>query len=262
MPSASTMCRPRPTTGCRQRSWATSPVWRPDRHHRRLLRHRPGATGTADPFGLRRLSLAVLNIIAAKGYRLSLQEVVHKALALYGDKVDAGAATVKAVMAFIEGRFVNDCAAKGMDVEAVDAVVSVGFDDVIDSLERIDAFRQIRSEDCLHCPGPPPTNRIRNILKDNGDTRVDPSILQAGAEKELHAAYLQVRERVETRLAGRDYLGALKVLLDLKQPVDRFFDDVMVMTDDLDIRRNRLNLLTAIGELILQIGDISKMQEG
>jgi glycyl-tRNA synthetase beta chain len=218
-------------------------------------------TGTAAPFGLRRLSLAVLNIIAAKGYRLSLQEVVHKALALYGDKVDAGAATVKAVMAFIEGRFVNDCAAKGMDVEAVDAVVSVGFDDVIDSLERIDAFRQIRSEDAFTVLAAS-YKRIRNILKDNGDTRVDPSILQAGAEKELQAAYLQVRERVETRLAGRDYLGALKVLLDLKQPVERFFDDVMVMTDDLDIRRNRLNLLTAIGELILQIGDISKMQEG
>ncbi|MBB5346735.1 glycine--tRNA ligase subunit beta [Desulfoprunum benzoelyticum] len=218
-------------------------------------------TGTADPFGLRRLSLAVLNLIAGKGYRLSLSEVVHKALALYGDKVDAGAATVKAVMAFIEGRFVNDCAAKGMDVEAVEAVVSVGFDDVIDSLERIEAFRRIRSEDAFAVLAAA-YKRIRNIVKDNGDTRVESSLLQAEAEKELHVAYLQVREKVETRLAERDYLGALKDLLQLKQPVDRFFDDVMVMTDDLDIRRNRLNLLTAIGELILRIGDISKMQEG
>ena len=218
-------------------------------------------TGTADPFGLRRLSLAVLNIITGKGYRLSLSEVVHKALALYGDKVDAGAATVKAVMSFIQGRFVNDCAAKGMDVEAVEAVVSVGFDDVIDSLERIDAFRLIRSEDAFSVLAAA-YKRIRNIVKDNGDTRVEPSLLQAEAEQQLHAAYLQVRDQVEVRLAERDYLGALKILLHLKQPVDRFFDDVMVMTDDLDIRRNRLNLLTAIGELILQIGDISKMQEG
>ncbi len=88
-----------------------------------------------------------------------------------------------------------------------------------------------------------------------------PALFREEAEKELHDVFLEVRNKWKTLLAGRDYLGALKVLLDLKQPVDRFFDEVMVMTEDLDVRRNRLNLLTAIGELILQIGDISKMQE-
>lgn len=217
-------------------------------------------TGTADPFGLRRLSLAVLNIVSGKGYRLSLHEIFHKALALYGEKVDAGADTLQALMTFVQGRFVNDCAAKGMDTEAVDAVVSVGFDDVVDCLDRIEAFRTIRSEDAFSVLAAA-YKRIRNILKDNSETAIDSVLFREAAEKELHEVFLVVRQRVETLLADRDYLGALKVLLDLKQPVDRFFDDVMVMTDDLEVRRNRLNLLTAIGELILQIGDISKMQE-
>ena len=217
-------------------------------------------TGTADPFGLRRLSLAVLNIVTGKRYRLSLYEIFHKALALYGEKVNAGTDTVQVLMTFVKGRFVNDCAAKGMDTEAVDAVVSVGFDDVVDSLDRIEAFRAIRSEDAFSVLAAA-YKRIRNILKDNAETAIDSALFREEAEKELHEVFLGVQQRAEALLAGRDYLAALKVLLDLKQPVDRFFDDVMVMTEDFDVRRNRLNLLTAIGELILQIGDISKMQE-
>jgi glycyl-tRNA synthetase beta chain len=218
-------------------------------------------TGTADPFGLRRISLAILNIIAGKGYRLSLQEVVHKALALYGEKVNAGSATVQAVMSFVQGRFVNDCAAKGMDIQAVEAVVVVNFDDVKDCLDRIEAFTVIRSEEAFNVLAAS-YKRIRNILKDNRDTNVDPHLLTEMAEKNLYEAFIEARRKVESILAERDYLGALKALLGLKQPVDEFFDDVMVMTDDVNIRKNRLNLLTAIGELILQIGDISKMQEG
>ncbi len=217
-------------------------------------------TGTADPFGLRRLSLAVLNIIAGKGYRVSLTEIFHKSLALYGGKVDAGTETVQAIRAFVLGRFVNDCAAKGMDPQAVEAVVSVGFDDVIDCLERIEAFRIIRSEDAFPVLAAA-YKRIRNILKDNADTEIAAALLQAGAEQQLYDVFLKVRLNVEASLAERNYHGALQALLEMKPPVDRFFDDVMVMTEDLDVRRNRLNLLTAIGELILRIGDISKMQE-
>lgn len=218
-------------------------------------------TGTADPFGLRRLSLAVLNIIAGKGYRLSLKEVIHKALTLYGEKVNAGSATVQTVITFFQGRFVNDCATKGMDIQAVEAVVSVNFDDVKDCLDRIEAFSAIRSEEAFSVLAAS-YKRIRNILKDNRDTVIEPETLKEVAEKNLYAAFLEVRHKVEVILAERDYLGALKALLELKQPVDGFFDDVMVMSDDLNVRKNRLNLLTAIGDLILQIGDISKMQEG
>lgn len=217
-------------------------------------------TGTADPFGLRRISLAVLNIVAGRGYRLSLQEIIHKALALYGEKVNGGSQTVQAVLAFIQARFVNDCVMKGLDAQAVDAVVSVSFDDVVDSLARIEAFTAIRSEEAFAVLAAS-YKRIGNIIKDNRETAVDTACFREEAEAKLYVAFLQVREQVQGLLAGREYLPALKALLALKQPVDSFFDDVMVMADDPVLRSNRLNLLTAIGELILQIGDISRMQE-
>jgi glycyl-tRNA synthetase beta chain len=65
---------------------------------------------------------------------------------------------------------------------------------------------------------------------------------------------------MQALISGKEYLQALEVMLQMKQPVDTFFIDVMVMAEDPAVRQNRLNLLTAIGELILQVGDISKMQ--
>ncbi|RPH39158.1 MAG: glycine--tRNA ligase subunit beta, partial [Desulfobulbaceae bacterium] len=168
--------------------------------------------------------------------------------------------TVEAVMTFIQARFVNDCVTKGMDPQAVDAVVSVSFDDVIDILARIDAFTAIRAEEAFALLAAA-YKRIGNIIKDNDETTIDASCFAAAAEEKLYAVFLQVHEQVQALLARREYHAALKALLDLKQPVDTFFDEVMVMADDPVQRRNRLNLLTAIGQLVLQIGDISRMQE-
>ena len=217
-------------------------------------------TGTADPFGLRRLSLAVLGIIAGRGYRLSLQEIIRKALALYGEKVNGSSLTVEAVQNFFQARFVNDCVMKGMDAQAVDAVVSVSFDDVIDSLARIEAFSAIRTEEAFAVLAAA-YKRIGNIIKDNQETTVEVTCFNEEAEHSLHSTFIQVREKVQALLGKRDYQAALTALLEMKQPVDRFFAEVMVMADDPSIRRNRLNLLTAIGQMVLQIGDISRMQD-
>ncbi len=218
-------------------------------------------SGTADPFGLRRLSLAVLNIIADRGYTLSLREIIHKALALYGDKVDGSSATVDAVLAFLKGRYVNDMVAKGRDAGAVEAVTSVAFDDVNDCSDRISAFSAIRQEESFNVLASS-FKRIRNITKENQSTDVNPAEFEKEAEKNLHRLFVDISNTMRPLIADRRYPQALEAMLRMKQPVDAFFDEVMVMADNPAIRRNRLNLLTAIGELILQIGDISKMQQG
>ncbi len=217
-------------------------------------------TGTADPFGLRRLSLAVLNLVSDRKYTLSLKEIVHKALALYGDKVDGSTKTVDIVTAFIQGRYVNDCIAKGFDAGAVEAVTSVTFDDVNDCTQRIEAFMAIKKENAFGVLASS-FKRIRNIIKENSTSDVDETLFQEDAEASLYTLFVEVREQMESLIERKEYFQAMEVMLKMKEPVDNFFDDVMVMAEDVNVRQNRLNLLTALGELILQIGDISKMQE-
>jgi len=216
-------------------------------------------TGTADPFGLRRLSLAVLHIIKDRGYTLSLHEIVHKALALYGDKVDGGSTTVDGVLSFLKGRYSNDAIAKGYDTGAVEAVTSVTFDDVNDCANRLDAIIAIKKEEAFDVLASS-FKRIRNITKENMSTEVDRALFEKEAEDKLYELFITISARMQAFIAGKEYLQALEVMLQMKQPVDTFFIDVMVMAEDPAVRQNRLNLLTAIGELILQVGDISKMQ--
>ncbi|MBW6521659.1 MAG: glycine--tRNA ligase subunit beta [Desulfoarculaceae bacterium] len=215
-------------------------------------------TGTTDPFGLRRQALALLHIIGDRGYSLSLREMVYKALALYGDKVDGSAVTVEAVMAFIRGRFVNDAVAIGLDQEAVEAVTSLGFDDVNDSKKKIDALAAIRQDESFAVLATA-FKRIRNIIKEHQGGEVVSVFLVEEAERNLADIFADVATAVQPLLARKEYGQALAGMLALKDPLDLFFESVMVMADDEKIRGNRLNLLAAIARLFLQIGDISKM---
>jgi glycyl-tRNA synthetase beta chain len=104
--------------------------------------------------------------------------------------------------------------------------------------------------------------RVRNIVKDNSDTSVDENLFEAEAEKQLWSAYQALELSTRKGLEDRDYLGILENMLQLKNPIDRFFDEVMVMAEEENLRMNRLNMMTAIGNLILEVGDISRMHVG
>ncbi|CAG0901918.1 unnamed protein product [Cyprideis torosa] len=217
-------------------------------------------TGTADPFGLRRIALAVLHSIEERKYALSLTELFHKALSLYGDKVDGGAGTVNAILDFLAKRYRNDQVARGADSGAVAAAMAGGFSDVNDCAARITALSELRSD-----PGftvlASAYKRIKNIIKGNTSIEVQDVLLKEGAEKKLYELLCQVQAKMEPQLAQKNYRDAFALLLTMKEPVDLFFEEVMVMDEDLSVRNNRLNLLTALGDLVLTIGDISKMQQ-
>ncbi len=218
-------------------------------------------TGTADPFGLRRLSLAVLHIIEDRDYSLVLPDIVQKALALYGDKVNGSSDTVDLIVTFIRNRFNNDCVAKGVDSRAVEAVTSVIFLDVNDCLKRIEAFSAMKKDASFEVLSAS-FKRVRNIVKDNSDSSVDQNLFEADAEKQLWSAYQALELSSRKGLQNKDYLGLLENMLQLKNPIDRYFDEVMVMAEDKELRKNRLNMMTAIGNLILEVGDISRMHVG
>jgi glycyl-tRNA synthetase beta chain len=125
---------------------------------------------------------------------------------------------------------------------------------------RLDALTDIRQQPAF-APLAAACKRIRNICKDNRDTAVDTGLFDNPAEKNLYDAFIAARAEMLPLLAADRYTEALLVMLGLKEPVDQFFEQVMVMAEDAAIRRNRLNLLTAIGDLALRVGDLAKIQE-
>jgi glycyl-tRNA synthetase beta chain len=217
-------------------------------------------TGTTDPFGLRRLALGLLHIIAAHGFVLSLADAVDAAFDLYGAKLTQEKSAAKnMIIDFIKGRFVNDLIGRGVPGSAVEAVSSVSFDDVVDCRARIDALAAIRQQPAFTVLAAA-FKRVMNIVKGNTETEINVKLLQEEAERSLYEVFVRVQEETEPFLQEKEYDRALEIILRMKEPVDSFFDKVMVMTEDPVLQKNRLNLLTAISRLFLRVGDFSKMQ--
>jgi glycyl-tRNA synthetase beta chain len=215
-------------------------------------------TGNKDAFGLRRQAIGLISIIRGLNISLSLMETATAALAGYAEKLDQQTDVAAEVVAFIRLRFENEQIASGLPQELVEAATAVDFDDPIDCLARIEALNQIRGQESFRVLAGS-FKRIRNIIKENKETVVNPALLTEPAEQELFAVLTTVREKALPFLESRAYPSALLELLEMKGPVDQFFDKVMVMAEDEAVRRNRLNLLTALGELVLRVGDISRM---
>ncbi|WP_298267613.1 glycine--tRNA ligase subunit beta [Geobacter sp.] len=215
-------------------------------------------TGSADPYALRRSALGIINIVLDKGYRLSLEAQVDRALGLLAARLTRPAAEVKGdVLEFFRGRFVNLMADR-YPVDAVDAAVAAGCADLVDAAARIAALAEFKNRPDFE-PLAVAFKRVCNIVKEGIDRPVDAALFQEPAEGELHRALLAVRADVEARTAAGDYLAALSGIAALKGAVDDFFDKVMVMAEDERVRLNRLALLTGIARLFGKIADFAKI---
>jgi len=218
-------------------------------------------TGTKDSFGLRRQAIGLISIIRGMDLPLSLREMIRAARAGYAGVVDMDSGLTDELLDFIRRRFANELVASGVAQDVVEAATTVDFDDITDCMARIRALEEIRGLPTFDVLAGS-FKRIRNIIRDNADTDVRAELFREDAEKALYETLTQVRAQVEPLLAGQEYSRALEAMLQMKEPVDRFFDQVMVMDEDPQVRRNRLNLLTGLGRLVLRVGDISRMHRG
>jgi glycyl-tRNA synthetase beta chain len=217
-------------------------------------------TGTADPFGLRRHALAILRIILEKKYSLSLVDLIEESEKLLKDKLERPASDVKQeVLDFFRTRYQYFLLDQGYAFDVIDAVFSADFDELLDVQGRVEALAEAKGwkdfESIVIA-----SKRAINILKGVAPARnIDPTLFREPAEQSLYQAFVTTREKVETQLKKRDYRAALLEMTQLKQPVDEFFDRVMVMVDDPTLRENRLALLDQIGQVCGSIADFSKL---
>ena len=161
------------------------------------------------------------------------------------------------VLKFFEDRFVNLMAAR-FPADVVDAVVAAGSDDLVDAARRIEALAALKSQAGFE-PLAVAFKRVVNIIKGGVEHAVQPALFEASCEGELHMQVEAARSAVATAIDGGDYAAALATIAALRPAVDAFFDGVMVMADQPDVRTNRLALLTAVGRLFERIADFGKI---
>jgi glycyl-tRNA synthetase beta chain len=225
-------------------------------------------TGAADPFGLRRATLALINLTLGRGYRFSLSAAIAQALSLLAPKLTnlkrkPGEPEPKEqVLEFFKGRL-KALWEEQHRADVVDAVLAAGFDDLVAAQRRMDAMaKQVGQAD--FAPLAATFKRVANIVekqaKDVARGPVDPARLQEAAERALHEQLILVKEKVLEAVKADDYALALSRVVGLKAPVDAFFDQVMVMAEDQAVRENRVRLLMDIGGLFAHVADFSRLQ--
>ena len=216
--------------------------------------------GSADPFALRRAALGALRIIVEKNLPLDLEDLVKKSAVLFGDKL-TNQNVVADVVDFMLGRFRAWYQDEGIAVDVIQAVLARRPTRPADFDARVRAvshFRTLDSAEALAAAN----KRVANILaKAEGNIgAIDVALCVEPAEQVLAQSVLSLAKEVQPLIAQGEYTAVLDKLADLRQPVDNFFDNVMVNAEDAKLRQNRLAILNTLQGLFLQVADISLLQ--
>ena len=217
--------------------------------------------GAADPFALRRAAIGVLRICLENNLPLDLVDLISKAQALHGENLTNDKAPEQ-VLEFFMGRFRAWYQDQGVGVDVILAVLARRPTAPADFESRIKAvahFRTLEQASALAAAN----KRVSNILaKVEGElpATIDDSLLVEAAEKALAAKLAELQPQLAPLFAAANYQEALALLASLRESVDTFFEDVMVMADDEALKNNRLALLSSLRDQFLHAADISLLQ--
>ncbi len=224
-------------------------------------------SGSKDPFALRRATLGVLRIIVEKKLNLDLRILINESIASYkaqGVELPAGSELTETVLDFMLDRFRAWYQDEGIAAEVFLAVRALKPSRPFDFDKRVRAtagFMSLPEAAALASAN----KRVSNILAKGGDMvipdSIDTGLLQEAAEHDLNASLSECRVSVEPLLVDGEYNDAMNKLATLKNPVDTFFDQVMVNAEDEQIRLNRYALLKQLHSMFTHIADISLLQK-
>lgn len=221
-------------------------------------------TGSQDPYGLRRQSRGKIAIILKNNLEISLKDIIEKSLSLYKESVSVELKIdeneiVSQILSFLKQRLKNIFLEDGIRYDVIDAVLAVDSDgDVVDIKNRIKAIEELYNQPIFR-KILNSSNRVLNLSKNNEETEIDQSLLKEKAELNLYHNYESIYPRTKEFISNKEYKKVFKLLGDLCEPVDEFFDQVLVMDKDNNIRKNRIALIKKIGILFNQVADLSKI---
>ncbi len=213
--------------------------------------------GDKDPFGLRRAAIGIVRIIIENDLSINFYEIVNKACSILQDKIKSKD-TKANVINYVYNRLKAYYQDQGIEAPIFLAVLSTKPQDLLDFDKRVKAvksFKDLPESEILASA----YKRINNILSkaEQKSHQISESLLKEQAEKDLYKSLNDVYEKVNVLYDKRDYSDALSALAELKQPVDNFFEKIMVNVDDPALKENRLALLQKIHEILAKTADIS-----
>jgi glycyl-tRNA synthetase beta chain len=214
-------------------------------------------TGDKDPFALRRHALGVIRMLRQENWPLSLDIVIDKAVRVF---TDTPSDLRESLATFLFDRMASSLREEGFSAQEIDAVLVLRpqlLSEILRRLKAVQAFSALPESAALAAAN----KRIGNILKkaENVDAQVNSALLQEGAEKNLYIAMQKLLPISEKQLHEGDYTASLQTLAALREPVDAFFDNVMVNADDMEVRQNRQGLLKWLHENMNFVADLSRL---
>jgi len=221
-------------------------------------------TGSEDPYALRRQAQGIINILITGGYRTSLSEFITEAIRPFSQMLSPKEINPRLkddLLDFFRQRLDYILTSEGYRYDIVNAVLSSDFDIPCDVKERVSALtRFIDRNGFYHLLTA--LKRVMNIIPEGFDGSFREELLKEDAEKRLYRIYKDTKEKIEARIERQDFLGALEVFIPLREAIDNFFEKVLVMDKQEDIRNNRFSLLKRIKGLSFRIADFSKIMQG
>jgi glycyl-tRNA synthetase beta chain len=225
-------------------------------------------TGSSDPFALRRAALGIVKMILERELPFSLSAAISAAargLREHAPRIEASEAVQRQVLDFLleRARYILR-ERRGYAYDEINAAFAAGADDLVDAVERVSALKAIRTTRNFP-PLAASFKRIRNILeksagsKDRMQGSVRQDLLKEAAELQLQTAAQRIGEEATRRKKERKYRQALEKISELRPAVDFFFDKVLVMHEDENIRRNRIALLGGLLKEFSTIADFSEL---
>ncbi|WP_417441159.1 glycine--tRNA ligase subunit beta [Idiomarina sp.] len=217
--------------------------------------------GDRDPFALRRAALGLLRTLVERELSLDLHELLAASVKGFGDKLSNNTVATD-VFDFLLGRFRPWYQDQGISVDVIQSVLARSPSKPTDFDQRVKAVQSFKSMDSAASLAAA-NKRVGNILAKSNEEisgNVDETLLQEESETTLYRLVKQTEGAIKPLIADGKYNDALTHLSELKEPVDAFFEHVMVNADDDKVRINRLNLLFRLRQLFLEIADISLLQ--
>jgi glycyl-tRNA synthetase beta chain len=216
-------------------------------------------TGSKDPFGLRRNAQGICKVIIERKLCFSFSRLLDKVIAIYGEKLREPKDKIKSYcLEFFSNRLRYIFERQGYRYDLINASVSVGIDNIYHSYLRLKALDSLKES-----PNFEPliiiAKRVNNILKDQPLFRVNQALLAEKEERELYTTFSIIKNNVLPLISKGDFPQVQRIIFRIRSSINKFFDNVMVMTDEKRMKRNRLALLQAISKLLILVADYSQI---